>query len=152
MTREELEAAAGAVGSFRTDNRAGIAGTLHRISAIRSRRGAVVGLTCRVGRAVSGHVEMVRDILAANTPVLFLGRPGVGKTTVIRWGPLSGGGGWGFWGGGGLLGGGLGLMQLGERPKRKRPLGAWRRAARGGGCQQPAPDRCTLEARPPPAA
>ncbi|GBF94407.1 P-loop containing nucleoside triphosphate hydrolase [Raphidocelis subcapitata] len=84
VTRSDLEAAAAAVGSFGTDNRAGIAGTLHRISAIRNRRGAVVGLTCRVGRAVSGHVEMVRDILAANTPVLFLGRPGVGKTTVIR--------------------------------------------------------------------
>ncbi|KAI8476956.1 MAG: hypothetical protein J3K34DRAFT_463609 [Monoraphidium minutum] len=84
VAREELEAAAAAVGSFGSDNRAGVPGTLHRVSAIRNRRGDVVGLTCRVGRAVTGHVDMIRDILAANAPVLFLGRPGVGKTTVIR--------------------------------------------------------------------
>lgn len=63
MSREELEAAATSVGEFGSDNRAGIPGTLHRISALRSRSGAVVGLTCRVGRAVSGHADMVRDIL-----------------------------------------------------------------------------------------
>ncbi|KIY94575.1 Uncharacterized protein MNEG_13385, partial [Monoraphidium neglectum] len=84
VTRDELEAAASAVGDFGSDNRAGVPSTLHRISAIRNRRGGVVGLTCRVGRAVTGHVEMIKDILTASTPVLFLGRPGVGKTTVIR--------------------------------------------------------------------
>ena len=63
VTREELSEAAAAMGSFGTDNRAGIPGTLHRISAMRSRRGEVVGLTCRVGRAVTGHVGMVQDIL-----------------------------------------------------------------------------------------
>jgi stage III sporulation protein SpoIIIAA len=63
VTREELDAAAAAVAPFGTDNRAGIAGTLHRISALRSRSGSVVGLTCRVGRAVSGHVGMARDLL-----------------------------------------------------------------------------------------
>ncbi|KAF8069503.1 ycf45 [Scenedesmus sp. PABB004] len=84
VARDELEAAAAAVAPFGSDNRAGIAGTLHRISALRSRKGAVVGLTCRVGRAVSGHVGLIRDVLAANVPVLFLGRPGVGKTTAIR--------------------------------------------------------------------
>lgn len=63
VTREELEGAAAALGTFGSDNRAGIAGTLHRISAIRNRRGGVVGLTCRVGRAVTGHVDMIRDIL-----------------------------------------------------------------------------------------
>uniref|UniRef100_A0A383V5B1 AAA+ ATPase domain-containing protein n=1 Tax=Tetradesmus obliquus TaxID=3088 RepID=A0A383V5B1_TETOB len=84
VTREELDAAAAAVAPFGSDNRAGIAGTLHRISALRSRKGAVVGLTCRVGRAVSGHVDMINDILEANLPILFLGRPGVGKTTAIR--------------------------------------------------------------------
>lgn len=63
MSREELEAAATSVGEFGSDNRAGVPGTLHRISALRSRSGAVVGLTCRVGRAVSGHADMVRDIL-----------------------------------------------------------------------------------------
>jgi stage III sporulation protein SpoIIIAA len=63
VTRQELDAAAASVGEFGSDNRAGIPGTLHRISALRSRSGAVVGLTCRVGRAVSGHADMVRDIL-----------------------------------------------------------------------------------------
>jgi stage III sporulation protein SpoIIIAA len=63
VTREELDAAAAAVAPFGSDNRAGIAGTLHRISALRSRQGSVVGLTCRVGRAVSGHVDMINDIL-----------------------------------------------------------------------------------------
>lgn len=68
VTREELAAAATAVGAFGDDNRAGIEGTLHRISALRSRRGDVVGLTCRVGRAISGHVDMVQDILEGEAP------------------------------------------------------------------------------------
>lgn len=63
ITREDLEAAEAAVGEFGGDNRAGVQGTLHRISAIRNRRGTVVGLTCRVGRAVTGHIDMIRDIL-----------------------------------------------------------------------------------------
>eukprot|EP00245_Coleochaete_scutata_P013774 TRINITY_DN5707_c0_g2_i2.p1 TRINITY_DN5707_c0_g2~~TRINITY_DN5707_c0_g2_i2.p1 ORF type:complete len:482 (+),score=112.76 TRINITY_DN5707_c0_g2_i2:216-1661(+) len=84
VTREDLEAADKAVGQFGGDNRAGVEGTLHRISAIRNRRGSIVGLTCRVGRAVTGHIDMIRDILSANQSILFLGRPGVGKTTVIR--------------------------------------------------------------------
>ena len=41
-------------------------------------------MTCRVGRAVTGHIDMVKDILPSGESVLFLGRPGVGKTTVIR--------------------------------------------------------------------
>ncbi|XP_065877392.1 uncharacterized protein ycf45 [Euphorbia lathyris] len=81
---EELEYAQNAVGEFGGDNRAGIEGTLHRISAIRSRKGVVVGLTCRVGRAVSGHVDMVHDLLHYGKSILFVGRPGVGKTTVMR--------------------------------------------------------------------
>ncbi|GAB4813775.1 hypothetical protein N2152v2_000821 [Parachlorella kessleri] len=84
ITREDLDAAEAAVGEFGGDNRAGVQGTLHRISAIRNRRGTVVGLTCRVGRAVTGHIDMIRDILDVPNSVLFLGRPGVGKTTVIR--------------------------------------------------------------------
>lgn len=84
VSLEELEEAQNAVGEFGGDNRAGIEGTLHRISAIRSRKGLIVGLTCRVGRAVTGHVEMVRDLLQYKESILFLGRPGVGKTTVMR--------------------------------------------------------------------
>lgn len=84
ITREDLDTAEKLVGEFGSDNRAGIMGTLHRISAIRNRKGAVVGLTCRVGRAVSGHIEMIRDMLDNTNSLLFLGRPGVGKTTVIR--------------------------------------------------------------------
>ncbi|XP_068653367.1 uncharacterized protein ycf45 [Aristolochia californica] len=84
ISMKELEEAQRAVGEFGGDNRAGIVGTLHRISAIRSRKGLIVGLTCRVGRAVSGHVDMVRDLLQYGESILFLGRPGVGKTTVMR--------------------------------------------------------------------
>lgn len=84
VREEELVAAAEAVGDFGGDNRAGIEGTLHRISCIRNRRGRIVGMTCRVGRAVTGHIDMVKDILPSGESVLFLGRPGVGKTTVIR--------------------------------------------------------------------
>lgn len=85
ITAEDLELAEEAVGEFGSDNRAGVTGTLHRISALRSRRGALVGLTCRVGRSVSGHVDMIRDIIAQpGESILFLGAPGVGKTTVIR--------------------------------------------------------------------
>ncbi|XP_050234727.1 uncharacterized protein ycf45 isoform X2 [Mercurialis annua] len=86
---EELEYAQNAVGEFGGDNRAGIDGTLHRISAIRSRKGVIVGLTCRVGRAVSGQADMVNDLLHYGKSILFVGsfnfsRPGVGKTTVMR--------------------------------------------------------------------
>jgi stage III sporulation protein SpoIIIAA len=86
ITSEDLLAAMEKLGEFGGDNRAGIAGTLHRISAIRNRTGGVVGLTCRVGRAVTGHVDMIRDLLEAEKPcsMLLLGRPGVGKTTVVR--------------------------------------------------------------------
>ena len=63
-----------AIGEFGGDNRAGIEGTLHRISAIRSRKGAIVGLTCRVGRAVTGHVDMARNLLGLGQSLLFLGR------------------------------------------------------------------------------
>ena len=84
ISQADLDAAETSVGDFGGDNRAGIEGTLHRISAIRNRSGKIVGLTCRVGRAVTGHVEMIEDMLTGNESILFLGRPGVGKTTVIR--------------------------------------------------------------------
>jgi stage III sporulation protein SpoIIIAA len=72
------------VGEFGDDNRAGIERTLHRISAIRNRRGRVVGLTCRVGRAVFGTVALIRDVVEQGSSLLILGRPGVGKTTMLR--------------------------------------------------------------------
>ncbi|WOG92162.1 hypothetical protein DCAR_0311422 [Daucus carota subsp. sativus] len=84
VSLQELEHAQDAVGEFGGDNRAGITGTLHRISAIRSRNGSLVGLTCRVGRAVRGHIAMVQDLLQYGESILFVGRPGVGKTTVMR--------------------------------------------------------------------
>ncbi|KAL6997385.1 hypothetical protein U1Q18_007511 [Sarracenia purpurea var. burkii] len=84
VSMKELEYAQSAVGEFGEDNRAYLEGTLHRISAIRSRKGEVVGLTCRVGRAVHGQIGMVQDLLQFGKSILFVGRPGVGKTTVMR--------------------------------------------------------------------
>ncbi|KAL0290312.1 UNVERIFIED_CONTAM: putative protein ycf45 [Sesamum calycinum] len=81
---EELEYAQNALGEFGGNNRTGIAGTLHRISAIRNKNGRVVGLTCRLGRPVREIIDMTRDLLEYGKSILFLGRPGVGKTTVIR--------------------------------------------------------------------
>ncbi len=84
VSREELEQVVDAVGAFGADNRAGIEGTLHRISAIRNRKGEVVGLTLRVGRAVIGTIDAIRDLVESGSSVLLLGRPGVGKTTKLR--------------------------------------------------------------------
>jgi stage III sporulation protein SpoIIIAA len=84
VTEADLEHAVSHIGDFGEDNRAGIARTLHRISCIRNRKGRVIGLTLRVGRAVFGTVEMVRDIVSSGQSVLLLGRPGVGKTTMLR--------------------------------------------------------------------
>ncbi|GIL98814.1 hypothetical protein Vretimale_4013, partial [Volvox reticuliferus] len=83
-TAEDLAQVISQVCQFDGDNRAGINSTLHRISCIRNRAGRIVGLTCRVGRAVPGAAELVRDLVMAARSVLLLGRPGVGKTTALR--------------------------------------------------------------------
>jgi stage III sporulation protein SpoIIIAA len=84
VTREDLAITVGKIGEFGGDNRAGIERTLHRISAMRNRRGEVIGLTCRVGRAVYGTIGMIRDLVESGQSILMLGRPGVGKTTALR--------------------------------------------------------------------
>ncbi len=80
----DLQAVIQAVGDFGADNRAGIEQTLHRISAIRNRKGEIIGLTCRFGRAVFGTISMIRDLVETGQSILMLGRPGVGKTTALR--------------------------------------------------------------------
>lgn len=84
VTQEQLNHCVERVGHFSGDNRAGIERTLHRISAIRNRPGEIIGLTCRVGRAVFGTIGMIRDLVETGKSILMLGRPGVGKTTALR--------------------------------------------------------------------
>ncbi len=84
VTRELIDAVCAKTGEFDDDNRAGIERTLHRISSIRSRRGDIVGLTCRVGRAVYGTLDIIQDLVESGKSVLILGAPGVGKTTLLR--------------------------------------------------------------------
>lgn len=81
---EDIEYITARVQEFTSDNRSGIPGTLHRISAIRNRQGRIVGLTCRIGRVVTGTISCIKDICLQNKSILFLGRPGVGKTTKLR--------------------------------------------------------------------
>lgn len=71
---------------FGADNRAGINGSLHRISAVRNRDDDIVGLTLRVGRYIAGNSIMIADILAGmpHASILICGEPGSGKTSIIR--------------------------------------------------------------------
>jgi stage III sporulation protein SpoIIIAA len=84
VTDADLQYVVERIGEFGDDNRAGIERTLHRISALRNRKGKVVGLTCRIGRAVLGSIALIRDIVEQGQSILILGRPGVGKTTLLR--------------------------------------------------------------------
>ena len=84
VTHEDIQYVVDRTGEFDADNRAGLERTLHRIAAIRNRGGHVVGLTCRVGRAVYGTTDIVKDLIESGKSLLLLGRPGVGKTTILR--------------------------------------------------------------------
>ena len=84
VTREDIASVISGLGRFGDDNRAGIERTLHRFSVIRDREGNPVGLTCRVGRAVFGTVRLIQDLIESGRSVLILGRPGIGKTTILR--------------------------------------------------------------------
>jgi stage III sporulation protein SpoIIIAA len=84
ITLADIDTVITHIGEFGEDNRAGIPRTLHRISAIRNRKGVVIGLTCRVGRAIFGTVAIIRDLVETGSSILLLGKPGTGKTTLLR--------------------------------------------------------------------
>jgi stage III sporulation protein SpoIIIAA len=84
VTPEDIASVVENIGEFDADNRAGMERTLHRISAIRNRRGHIVGLTCRVGRAVYGTIDIILDLVESEQSILLLGKPGIGKTTLLR--------------------------------------------------------------------
>lgn len=84
VTQLDLDYVTERISDFDADNRAGLERTLHRISAIRNRRGKIVGLTCRVGRAVYGTIDIIADLVNSGQSILLLGKPGVGKTTMLR--------------------------------------------------------------------
>lgn len=84
VSYEDIDAVVEKIGSFDLDNRAGMERTLHRISAIRNRRNRIIGLTCRVGRAVFGTLDIIADHINSGKSLLILGKPGIGKTTMLR--------------------------------------------------------------------
>ncbi len=84
VTYEDIDAVVEKIGAFDLDNRAGMERTLHRISAIRNRKGRIIGLTCRVGRAVFGTLDIIADFIESGKSLLILGKPGIGKTTMLR--------------------------------------------------------------------
>jgi len=84
VTHEDIGHVTSRLSPFGADNRAGIEKTLHRISAIRNRTGKIIGLTCRVGRAVYGTIDIILDVVRSGKSICLLGRPGVGKTTMLR--------------------------------------------------------------------
>ena len=84
ITRADLDLVVENIGEFDADNRAGMERTLHRISALRNRHGTIVGLTCRVGRAVYGTLDIIQDLVESGKSILILGQPGIGKTTMLR--------------------------------------------------------------------
>ena len=84
VTKNEIKYVVDRIGKFDADNRAGLPRSLHRIAALRNRRDKIVGLTCRVGRAVYGTTDIVKDLIESGKSLLLLGRPGVGKTTMLR--------------------------------------------------------------------
>ena len=84
ITDDDIKFITSHLQEFTSDNRSGIPGTLHRISAIRNRQGKIVGLTCRVGRVVTGTIACIKDYVMTGKSILFLGKPGVGKTTKLR--------------------------------------------------------------------
>ncbi len=84
VSERDIDFVIKSIGEFGSDNRAGIERTLHRISCLRNRHGKVIGLTCRVGRAMEGTIDIIDDIVRSGQSILLLGRPGVGKTTKLR--------------------------------------------------------------------